>query len=560
MIATKPMKRSISIGETLLVLLLAAVPLLAGRYLPLIDAPQHMAMARILVGLVRGDPGFAEIYELDPWPVPYWLYYIMTGGLSLVVSIETANKLVLYIYTVGLAFGVREVLLAFGRNPRWWVLSVPLAWTNCFIYAFMAYLVGIPIVLFGIAATERAFRGDPGETSARWWLGVLAFLAYLAHAQAFLWLMLSVAVLLMLHWRGVRWGFRALLPVAPTALLFFAWVARAFRGAGPSSDNSTYGTLGNLGMVWEPHVARWTTAPEDLFGGATDGSNRWIGIAWIAMVVAGAWIAGREWRPGTAWGSLRHRPSGRVVVLLAAFLAAWAILPYSVRGQWYLAPRYLVFVAGMAIVAAAGWTPRHDFIRRAGIALVALYALNTARLVRDFQPAMQGLEPLLDRIPAGQRLAHFPFDERNTLDAQGKPIGGTSIVVDMPTSVSAFGFLPEVAGSPYGWMSPTHHASAYYLVRKWGLIGVSFAASPTNPGGYRSAHKPTALVEDEYEKVDLAAASRDFGWFLVRGPLQGTTQRLPEFARLEATEGTWQLWRSRSWVSERRVQNSGFPE
>ncbi len=535
--------------EWLLVFGLCALPLVAGRFLPLIDIPQHLAMAKAVVGLLQGDTNISKYYFLDLWPQPYWLYYILVGAVSKFAPLEIANKLVLYGYSIGIPFGVRSLLLVFNRNPRWWILAVPLAWTSSFFYGFMAYLVGVPLVLFGITALQNAFGGPQASRQSKWILGTIACLIYLAHAQAYLWFLLAATVLLFIHWKGSFWFARMVLPLFPSLALFIAWVWRTFMTAKPAPTTpvpTTYGSLGNLGMRWEPFTRRVTSGMEHLYGGCTDGSGLWIGWLWLAVIASGILLATQQTRPLEATGSATsRRGSFAVEALLGAFLLAWLFLPYELNGQWYLAPRYLLFSGAVAIVAAAGHSRGHRTIFLVGLCAVAAFSLNVTRMVRQFQPAMAGLDEVLHAIPAGERVAHLPFDERNNMSPDGIATNGIAGYIVIPTSISMHGYAPMFPGSPTQWMSPTHHASAYYQVWQGGDIAVSFAAAPTNPVRYRPGKKPEGLVEFEPENVEMDVAIKDFAYFLVRGNLEGKATRLGQYADRIAVKGSWEVWRRR---------------
>ncbi|MBL9174637.1 MAG: hypothetical protein JNL10_13955 [Verrucomicrobiales bacterium] len=538
-------QRGVPWPELALAVALAAIPLLAGRFLPLIDLPQHLAISRALAGLWQGEASFTQHFVVDPWPQPYWLYYLLVCGLAQVLTVEWANAAVIFAYSLGISLGVRHLLVTFGRNPHWWLVSVPLAWTSSFFYGFMAYLVGIPLVIFGIAEMERCTGAPPEDTRARWRLGILSLLIYLAHAQAFLWLLLSATVLLLLRWRSAATGLRTLVALGPSLALFAAWVWRTFVAATPDASApkvNQYGTLLDLGMRWEPFPKRLGTGMEQLYGSLTDGTNRWLGWLWLAVVIGGIVL---NLRTPDSSGSFRSRSGRTLALLLGTFLLAWMTLPYDLNGQWYLAPRYLVFPAAVAVVAAAGESPGHRRLLGLGIALSVAFSLNVARTVRAFQSTMEGLPGLLIQIPPGERVAHFAFDERNTLGPDGVATNGVVGVIEMPTSVSAHGFVPQYVGCPEGWMSPTHHASAYYQVWVGGDIASSFAAAPSNPVRYHPGRRAAGVVEYEPENVDWAVAPQHYRWFLVRGTLKGNAVRLGEFATQADSRGGWELWKAR---------------
>ena len=70
----------------LIFLVAAMVALVLGhRYLPMNDAPSHTANAVIVSGLWHGDPFFAEHYQLQSAPLPYWAVALSMFLLQLVL-------------------------------------------------------------------------------------------------------------------------------------------------------------------------------------------------------------------------------------------------------------------------------------------------------------------------------------------------------------------------------------------------------------------------------------------------------------------------------------------
>ena len=217
-----------SIVEWMLVVALCAIPLWAGRYLPLYDIPQHLGVANAMAGVFRGDPHFTQYYQVDLRPLPYRLYYLLVLGFSPIGSIELANKLVLLCYSIAVAAGVRTMLVAFKRDPQWWLLAVPLAWSTSFFWGFTVYLIGIPLVLLGMAMVEKACSDIKPSTKSKWLLGIVGGLIYLAHPQAYLWFLFACALLLLLHWERLPWSLRILWPLLPSMAGFTWWAWQVF--------------------------------------------------------------------------------------------------------------------------------------------------------------------------------------------------------------------------------------------------------------------------------------------------------------------------------------------
>lgn len=187
---------------TALLWLLAALWLvLRSRYLPMNDAPSHIAtgviFGKLLAGkllagkLLAADPFFAAHYQLDPVLVPYWATALWLIGMTNVFSPLFAFQLLILLYVVLLPLSCRFLLRAFVSQPassQPALLDHPLA-PLCVLAVFhwgywmgeSNYLIGQPVALFALGALWRAERLRSGWTVL---CAVLAALSYLCHIYA----------------------------------------------------------------------------------------------------------------------------------------------------------------------------------------------------------------------------------------------------------------------------------------------------------------------------------------------------------------------------------------
>src|SRR5687767_3131427 len=96
-----------------------AVPTwIGGSALPLLDLPQHLAVASVLRH--HGDPawGFAQYFDCH-WTklTPYWTYYVVTLFFSQFTSVETATRVYLTLYAVAFPWAGIAICRAFGASP-----------------------------------------------------------------------------------------------------------------------------------------------------------------------------------------------------------------------------------------------------------------------------------------------------------------------------------------------------------------------------------------------------------------------------------------------------------
>ncbi len=107
----------LAVAERALLLAVVAgmVALVLGhRYLPMNDAPSHAANAVIAAGLWHGDPFFAEHYELQAIPLPYWAVALCMAPLQALFAPLLAFRLLVALYVVLLPLGFLALLRAAG--------------------------------------------------------------------------------------------------------------------------------------------------------------------------------------------------------------------------------------------------------------------------------------------------------------------------------------------------------------------------------------------------------------------------------------------------------------
>ena len=133
----------------------ALAPLFAARYLPLLDAPNHLGA--IAIWHHYDDPlfGFSRHYELNLQPVPYGGYFGGVHLLSYLLPIEWANKLFIALVLVALPASLAVYLAAHRRPPVLALAALPLGWSNFMALGFFAFLAGVALLLLALALLAR---------------------------------------------------------------------------------------------------------------------------------------------------------------------------------------------------------------------------------------------------------------------------------------------------------------------------------------------------------------------------------------------------------------------
>ena len=499
----------------------------------------------------QAEPGsaLARYYVIDPHLTPYWGYYGAMWLLSRALPLELANRLLFTAYAVGLPLASSFLLASFGRDRRWAVLALPLVFHTNLFMGFATFLLSIPLFLLALGLVERhlaAERLRPGTAAA---LAAACALVFLFHAQTYLLLGPCVLILLLAHARGAGWLAARAAPFLPSLLLFADWSWRSFVASDRlqveehTRSHRTYGGLSGLGAVWEPWREVLGKLPERLFGSFSDGSDRWIGAALLAVflvALASGWgqapLAGStSGVPGMPYPRSRGESTLRAFLcrrrcdlLFLALLASYLFLPMEISGQWYLNPRHLVFAALAAPLLlarpAAGW--RRALVA-AGAALALLACANAGLKIRAFQAEVGPFEEIAAELPPGGRVLGLPFD-----------LGS--------------------GGAVRLW--PFVHWACWHQVLAGGDVGFSFAGLPSIPVRYRPGMQAPHPYEWRPEAFDWAAMGRHYDAFLVSGEPRGRGgAELRRNAEPVARAGPFTLWKPRDRLTGPRPSSREAP-
>jgi len=512
--------RPAEIAAAALLVAAAVWPFWAGRFLPLLDLPQHLGLATVIAR--HGDPAtrFAEIYSVDGRVTPYWGYYGAMRWLLFLFSPETANRILLSAYAAALPVSAGYALSRLGRDWRWAAFALPLVFNTNLFFGFTGFVLSLPLFLFAIGLSARHLEDERPDRRREVRLAAVAALVFLFHAQTFGLLGLSVLALLAVEWRGPRWALRRSLAYVPALLLFAPWFLRSFvlpegrpLAEAHTARHLSYGTLGGLGVRYESAGEILSRMPERLLGSFSDGSDLRIGAALLVLflvALAFARSGGGEGKGKGLRAALRAR-RGEVlaVLLLASYLAA----PMEMAGQWYIAPRHLVLAALLlpAFLSAPATGSRRALLAAAAV-LSLLLCFGAAAKVREFQRQVGPFPEVLARMEPGKRVMNLMFDN-----------GG---------------------GGPVR-LWPFVHWSCYYQALVGGDVSFSFAGLPSIPVSYRPGMQAPHPYEWAPQDFRWEAMGRSYDYFLVRGRPWGDAARLAEHADLVAQAGPWLLWRRR---------------
>jgi hypothetical protein len=508
-----------------------ALPLWVGRYLPLLDLPQHLAITTIL--LHHGDPAWHLAAYFDPQRgelTPYWAHYLALEGLGRLMPVDVAARVFLSLYALALPWAAMALARALGRAPALGLLAAPLALNANLYYGFIAYCWSVVGLLWAVALLARQLDAPHGRRAAG--LALLSCALFFTHVQSFAFLLLAagVLVLVVVIERGgaaphppnppralrqrdsgsraadallavSRRALRAW-PLAPATLaLFLPWLYLSTTTQ-PGRERY-FPALDDPRAKYEAPLQRLTGLPAAVAGSYQDGTDDALLAAWAAVVVA-ATVAARV-RPV-------ERPAWSAAALLVAALVCYFALPISIQGQWNIAPRFAwtaALLLPLLIPRAPRWLPA------AAVALAGATAANAAWHHARFDREAGPFDRALAALPRGARVLGLIYDSRGRVLER--------------------------------W--PYLHFAQYAVVDGGGMAAHSFTANAPLPVRLRPEARVPAPGVWRPDEFRYDAHGRSFDHFLVRDPTgRHDGERAFGGGAVDEVfrEGAWRVYRGRT--------------
>ncbi len=417
---------------------LATLPVWLTTFPPMVDYPQHLAMAAMIRWWGDTGRGFAETYRLV-WAAPQSLFEWLAAGAAWVLPIATAGKLAVAVAIAAVGPAALAVTRRLGR-PDWYAL-LPLTMTLNYAYSwgFVGTLFAYPLFLAGLAAADRLLGGlgNPADASGgRFgpgaWLSLAALTSafYLVHLQLLLLFAAAVAWLVAVRRPGYR---RALAPLSALVpgLLVVTAVVLLPNLVSPETSFSPYElSMKAVGTRWHPLGLKLYALPGLVFGPRRDLAEGV--LAAVMIVLALVLVAGRSARKekdqvredgaDSDAGESSHAASGgghargdglfraRFAAIAAGMLALYLILPERLMG--YLVAERLAPLAAMLLVLCLPPPPsaRAPTAKALAAALLVLHLGLAAADAAAFERDAAGLSELLSHADEGRRLAGLIYD------------------------------------------------------------------------------------------------------------------------------------------------------
>ncbi|MDP9151890.1 MAG: hypothetical protein M3O36_18360 [Myxococcota bacterium] len=446
---------------------LVVAALFVTRLLPCVDYPQHLALGDVARRLWHAGAPEHATYELDYFTYN-GLFHLLLAGISAVLPVELAGRLLVAASLVGLAGAVIALVRVLRRPPVHAALFTPVLFSFSLGWGFVNYVLATAIAGWALVFVVRvAVRPTPLAVGAVALLGltcafahVLAMLILCAAASA---LGLEVAIRAA-SGRGpraahaLRVALRAALAVAPL-LLGCAWCIAVYHrqyvwNPGMYRDPTMEGSTS---PVWEK-LALFSAFATDLYTDFTDQI-----LLWASLVLVG-------WSARLAWKRWRARPTHStgltgpprqdpppIVALFVVMTLAYLATPMVLIGTHLIFPRIAQWSVLGAILAMPAFPPREK-------------ARTDTWMLR------------LGLLAGANTIAHCAVFGWETVDA-------SRLIDDLPpaAAVTALIWEPETTAFRNGTLT---HLAAYYAARKHGRWAFAFARYLSVPVRFKRDAQP----------------------------------------------------------------------
>jgi hypothetical protein len=375
----------------ILLTVLALVPVWHQRLLPMLDTPNHLALARMWHSYNDPQYRIAEFYTLRIRLVPYIFSYWFLHMLMYVVSIETANKLFLSLYLILFPLSILQLARAFKRSPWLAVGAFPLAFNQNWIYGFSSYLMGTAFMFFSFASLVRYYQN--GRTRHLIVILVGTVLAYLCHIMPWFIFGCGAIGILVLRWRDWRRGVRAAAVMFPSLALALAAVVQE------QSEHAYMNKGGKFAAAWRDFPTSVMEFPRRVME-IIPGNLDYAILTVLALTVLALLI----WKGRRVEGETDEERKTLPLVLIIMGLA-YITIPFQIHrpfAWWYVAPRVPSMMAPFLLLLPSarlkGW---HRFVMLPVIVCAIVLPLKLARLYRDFSVRNAPFMRLVAQIPNG---------------------------------------------------------------------------------------------------------------------------------------------------------------
>ncbi len=373
-------------------LVLAVAPLWFGRYLPMVDLPQHAGQVTAVRELLAGNPQFSAVFDIN-WFTPYLLGYLLLYLLAAALPISIATKVLVCASMISMPLLTGLLLREVGADTRWRWLAIPGCYSVAFYWGFISYMVAVPIALLLLIYTVRFDRKPTPLRGAL--LAMLALFLFFCHVIALAFAGLAAASFIAgRHYRDMRALALRWIPLAAPLPLIAAWLVLTY---------NTEGSVQNAPVVYGSALNRLVallTQPSGIEHLSVFGTVVTAAIA-VLPPLTGARLSSdaARWLP--------------FLVGLLTFL----VVPSFAFNTAFLYERLGVFLVPLWLMvwdAPSSGSHRFEFLGM--VIITAWIVLNTARFA-SFARETQAFDRIMAAMEPGQYAAMLIVDNRSPLFA-----------------------------------------------------------------------------------------------------------------------------------------------
>lgn len=498
-------------------LCVSVLPLWVARHLPAVDLPQHLFLIHVLGHLADPSLPYSSTFIARPG-LTYLTFYYSVRALASLVGVEAALKVGLTVVLAGIPLAMLSLLRALGKSPWLALLTLPLLYTDNFYWGLVSFLSSLPLTILVLACFIVALEVPRSDRRrSRWALAGTAVslaLLQLTHAAGMLFPSIALPLLFLATPSDTPRRLRALAALTPGIALFGAWLLAGVNtgrqmGAPGEPWKASAPLFDARNFVFHSWRDKLPRLPELLSNGFWSWADRppitaWAAAALLTLVLGLAFRAPEGSRP---------RAMLRAVLLFAAALGAYLLLPHDISGYMYaIYPRYAQVAALLAIPLLPFPSGRWAKVCAAFAVCVAIYAgVNLCVLFRRFDREAESFERIAQEVPARARVMHLvvSWDSREATHAV---------------------YL---------------HYAALAALRVNGLPSFSLATDPSFPVGYRPGAKPPASPWEWRPTETTWEQARWYDVYLTRGDLPAQTlfRGHADDVELVSRADLWRLYR-----------------
>lgn len=211
---------------------ISLIPIWSGKYFLTSDGPSHLYNAQVLLDLISGNSTefYSQFYEFNNELEPNWFSHALLIVLLTVFPAFLAEKILLTLFVLGFAFGIRKLLLTINPKAEWLALfGLTLIYHKTFMMGFYNCSFSFVIFFYFLAYWIK----NRGNDSYKKWFTLSAYLILLFFTHP-MGLMIAVACPFAIMFidilnkkEGAKHLLKFMLSALPSLLLLILFLLRA---------------------------------------------------------------------------------------------------------------------------------------------------------------------------------------------------------------------------------------------------------------------------------------------------------------------------------------------